>query len=382
MTEHEPKAPDDRELDEFLSGRGPLSRAWKEGAPQEAAPPELDAPVLAAAREELRRARPRRRLLRWDSPLALAASMFLVLGLGVLVWRQMPRPGQATSMNGQLLDEAGVASRAQPGAPAPAAASPMVAQEPQAEADRGAPPAALAKDKKAEAPARQKETAPAPVPFPADKSPAFSAQAPAPNTAPLEQSSAPAAEASRDSLERKQETAPKLQQPSAGLRAESPPPKAAPDKPSAMAAQDAREAVQEQEQARIATEAAPAPVLAPAAPPPPPAMTTNAPSAGSGNYTSAGSAAGAARTEAAPLQSYGGARGMVQQADACDSPQRMPAQRRDRPELKLDAVAWLEQIRGLRGAASFTAARVELACFRARYPQAAVPDDLKDLLPP
>lgn len=91
----EPPMPDDRELDEFLSGRSPISSAYRD-ASRETAPPELDAAVLAAARVPPRV--PRRS--RWIRPLAFAATFVLSLGVLLSVWRepglrQQVVPGQS-----------------------------------------------------------------------------------------------------------------------------------------------------------------------------------------------------------------------------------------------------------------------------------------------
>ena len=166
MTEQNPTPPDDRELEDFLAGRGPLSRAQREGT-QEPAPPELDAKVLAAAREDLRRARPARRLLRWDSPLALAASMLLVVSLGWLMQRQVPRPGP-----GEAVPESMVTPAAAP-APAPQQASPASREEQSSALARkavepSARPAASAKAKSAPLADRvEPADTPAPPPPPA-----------------------------------------------------------------------------------------------------------------------------------------------------------------------------------------------------------------------
>jgi len=115
MTEQDRKEPpEDRELEEFLARRSDLSRRYREGA-QEQAPPQLEAKVLDTARKGLRRAG-RRRLLRWDNPLALAASALLVVGLGWLtLQRQAPPPAVVTE------------AVAPPGAPARASSATAVA---------------------------------------------------------------------------------------------------------------------------------------------------------------------------------------------------------------------------------------------------------------
>lgn len=81
MSGPERKAPDDQLLEDFLEGRSPTSRAWREAMRGESAPPELDDAVLGMAREEIRAAatrppsRDRFRDRRW--PFALAAVLVL-----------------------------------------------------------------------------------------------------------------------------------------------------------------------------------------------------------------------------------------------------------------------------------------------------------------
>ncbi|MGB1562718.1 MAG: hypothetical protein ACPHN2_14570 [Sinimarinibacterium flocculans] len=68
----------DRELEDYLAGRHPVSARYREAA-RETPPPELDAAILAAARVGMA-ARPRRRA-RWRVPLAAAATMVLGVSL-------------------------------------------------------------------------------------------------------------------------------------------------------------------------------------------------------------------------------------------------------------------------------------------------------------
>lgn len=187
MTEHDKEAgvpPDDRELEEFLAGRGPLSRAWREGE-QAGAPPELDSKVLELARAELRRSRPRR-LLRWDGPLALAASTLVVLGLA---WLTQSRLAPAR-------EEARERVAAVAPMPAAPAASPS-ADQPQREAQEkaldlpessGREPAAMAA-KPAPAPAKR-----AASPQGRAETQGLAAQAP-PVASPVPEQAAPAADA-------------------------------------------------------------------------------------------------------------------------------------------------------------------------------------------
>lgn len=96
---------DDRELDDFLAGQHPVGRAYREASQHDTAPRELDAAILAAARESVQpRPRPRPR---WLQPFALAAT--LVLGVSVLInlWRdpalreQALTTAPASDLNGQ-----------------------------------------------------------------------------------------------------------------------------------------------------------------------------------------------------------------------------------------------------------------------------------------
>ncbi|MDM4771668.1 hypothetical protein [Solimonas sp. SE-A11] len=81
MSGPERKAPDDKLLEDFLEGRSPASRAWREARHGESAPPELDDKILGMAREEIQAAaarppsRDRFRDRRW--PFALAAVLVL-----------------------------------------------------------------------------------------------------------------------------------------------------------------------------------------------------------------------------------------------------------------------------------------------------------------
>lgn len=81
-SEHEP---DDRELEDFLAGRDPIGKAYREAARDETAPRELDAAILSAARAAV--GRPLRRRPRWLQPLAVAATLALSLGVLLNLWR-------------------------------------------------------------------------------------------------------------------------------------------------------------------------------------------------------------------------------------------------------------------------------------------------------
>jgi hypothetical protein len=71
---------DIKALDGYLKGNSDVSQRYRELGPDEV-PPELDRHVLAAAREAVtaENAKPARSWLRWSAPVALAASIVLVL---------------------------------------------------------------------------------------------------------------------------------------------------------------------------------------------------------------------------------------------------------------------------------------------------------------
>ncbi|MBV8062568.1 MAG: hypothetical protein JOY51_03185 [Nevskia sp.] len=320
--------PEDRELEEFLAGRSPLSRVHREGA-QEQAPPPLDARILQQARDELRRARPVRRVLRWDGPLALAASTVLVVGLAWLVRMQLPRPGAEQSVSAAPVSSAPVSPA--PAPPAASGASAIQLQE--------ATPSAL----------KKQEEAPAGPPL--KQPPAVAAKpqsVPQPFPAPPRR----AADESMDLARAKQP------QQAAGAISRFETRKEGP-----------------QNQAMQATQAP--------APPSPVASYPNTAGATGAPPSAAPSAA----------QSFPASPGMalVQKSaanqpaadaaapDPCAASQRSAAQRQAQPEQHLQADAWLDQIRALRDAPDAEAARAELACFVARHPLAEVPADLKPL---
>lgn len=102
--------PNDRELEDFLAGRGPQARRYRE-ASQERSPAVLDASVLAqaaaavAAPAQVRRRPPGR----WRLPLSLAATLVLGVGLVSRVQQEAALPSAAESAS-----EAAVAFDAAP----------------------------------------------------------------------------------------------------------------------------------------------------------------------------------------------------------------------------------------------------------------------------
>ncbi|AXQ29515.1 hypothetical protein D0B54_12790 [Solimonas sp. K1W22B-7] len=154
------KAPDDRELEDFLEGRSPVSRAWREATRGESAPPELDSAVLEMAREESRKAAEnppaldRFRDRRW--PLAMAAVLVLSLSTLLTIYED-PRARKDAMM---LPPETAPAVPAVlPEIAAPAAAPAAMAES--ADESAAAPASAPAPERKAAAAAvaRQDERA-------------------------------------------------------------------------------------------------------------------------------------------------------------------------------------------------------------------------------
>ena len=106
----ERKPPDDSDLEDFLAGRHPVGRAYREITSGETAPRELDDAILRMAREhaaapppqddvpeksDVVRALPVRRRPRWLQPLAVAATLALSLGVLMNIWRHPEMREQA-----------------------------------------------------------------------------------------------------------------------------------------------------------------------------------------------------------------------------------------------------------------------------------------------
>lgn len=119
----ERKPPDDRELDDFLAGKHPVGRAYREVSEHETAPRELDDAILRMAREHAApkadAVTPRRRP-RWVQPVALAATLALSLSVLINIWREPSLRQQAVPIE-QGGEEAMAGSASAP-APAPAPA--------------------------------------------------------------------------------------------------------------------------------------------------------------------------------------------------------------------------------------------------------------------
>ena len=121
MTEQNSLPPDDHELEQFLARRSELSRLHRAATEGEGAPPELDAPVLAQAQAELRRPPARsRRLPHWSAPLAVAASLVLVVSLAWMAQQQplrqavvpAPLPASPAANGGMVTESMAVQSNA------------------------------------------------------------------------------------------------------------------------------------------------------------------------------------------------------------------------------------------------------------------------------
>lgn len=134
MTERKP--PDDRELEQYLKGEGPLSRRYRD-ASGESTPPDLDEAILARARAELKRKPPS--LNRYLAPVALAASLVLGVNLAWNLYQVEPVPAESQRFEERLAKSA--EPTFVPDAPPPPAPS----------ADTAAPAPAPAAKRKAEA---------------------------------------------------------------------------------------------------------------------------------------------------------------------------------------------------------------------------------------
>lgn len=148
MTEPTPMPPDDRELEQFLARRSELSQRYRTDAEGEGAPPGLDAPVLHLARAELQHLPPQR-WQRWGRPLALAASVVLVVSLAWVAQQRpltQPRPAAPASIEA--------------GAPAPGVPRTVQARSEQA-LPQQAPASAPASEAAAMAKARRQAQGPA-----------------------------------------------------------------------------------------------------------------------------------------------------------------------------------------------------------------------------
>jgi len=396
------KMPDDRELEDFLAGRHPVGKAYREASEHETAPPELDAAILTAAREAVRT--PRARRPRWFQPVAVAATLALSLGVLLNIWRdpetrEQMAPAESSDldrMKTEVLEErvpSAVVEAKKEAGPVPpeptadAGASVVTqsapAQEVEAEIERRSDAVAARRESKSlqrDEPRKAKEGA---------------------------------AMNSADAVLSAGAAAPKAQAPApAPGKPEPSPPKASQSAPAASAGSSSG--------------FAPEPPAA--APPPPPAPIT-APSPGAQRAAPLGAAAGRtfddrveqqaprqekaprdeskdakrARDFAAPSMSGGsGARSgvaseedgtatgaLAPRAPSVTSPVA-PAAKSSQPEAEADSDRfapappedWIRRIRELRDGGDITAAWRLLESFRARYPDYVLPKDLRELQPP
>lgn len=136
----EPQAPDDRELQDLLAGRHPLSRAYADAARDEMPPPAVDAAVRDFAR---RAAGSLARRRRWQRPLAAAAVLVLAIGVLLRVLPEtVPPPVPSSAV---VLHEAVPREQQTEPAAAEMAAKPMARVEVETEAARTAPTTAQRK---------------------------------------------------------------------------------------------------------------------------------------------------------------------------------------------------------------------------------------------
>ena len=353
MTEQKQTPPDDHELEQFLARRSELSQRYHSDlgsavgsdAAGEGAPPELDAAVLARARAESQRpAASSRRFLRWGRPLAVAASLMLVVSLGWMA-QQKPLPQEVAQTAAPPVVPKEVAVPAMEAIPAPPVARKAEEAERRKTLAKATPPVQSLQPSPApagDALVRRQAEVQAPVaslPAPPPEEPPpprpMSAPAQVQQAAPMSVVKPAAPERSRDEAYAfKRESRSALAASSAGAAAES---AAAPA-------------------ASVAANASPAP-LSFAAAPPPPEMAAPVSSAPAANSATALNPCASSPVHAAAL-------GQVQVARGAD------------------AATWLQQIRRLRDASDLDGARAELACFSYTHAPGDVPEDLKALLQP
>lgn len=155
------KLPDDRELEDFLAGKHPVGRAYREASENQTAPRELDDAILRMAREHAAQSKaetvaPIRRRPRWLQPLAVAATFALSLGVLMNIWRD-------PSLRDQVAPEHEVA-------PAATAPTPPKPEIPPSTAEVEAP---IVQSEAADAPtaSEARRAAPRPSPPPAAEAP-------------------------------------------------------------------------------------------------------------------------------------------------------------------------------------------------------------------
>jgi len=164
--------PDDQLLDDFLAGRSPVGKAYRDAA-HESTPPALDEAVLREAHEQMLQppaaVTPNQdhfRDRRW--PFALAAVLVLSFSTLMLL-REEQAKEQAAILPPPVAPEALPAEMAEPQADAASRSRPEVLQRRESAPAAAAPPPppALRAQSKAEAPAAAMEMEAAPAPQPA-----------------------------------------------------------------------------------------------------------------------------------------------------------------------------------------------------------------------
>lgn len=374
------KPPDDRELEDFLAGRHPVGKAYREASAQDTAPPELDALILGAAREAVRT--PRARRPRWFQPVAVAATLALSLGVLLNIWRDPETRGQMAPAAEPDLDRM-KAQALEEGVPPVVEAKKEVGPattEPPAVAERAAPaePVEVEAERRTDAVAARREA---------------KVLSDEPRKAKESVSSRTANEALSAGAVAPKAAAPRLE----------------PAKPEAPKSEPAASA--------SSSGFVPEPPAAVAPPPPPPAPVTS-PSPGAQRAVPFGAAAGRTlddRVEQAPRDEAkdmkrsrdsaasvsGGRSGVASEEDGTaagalapraatsSAPVMAPAEKSAQPEAETaDRFApappedWIRRIRELRDDGDIVAAKKLLDSFRSRYPDYALPKDLRELQTP
>ncbi len=347
MSEHDPTpspaAPDDRELEAFLSRRSPLSQAYREALPPERVPENIDAAVKAwAEREHAQHLGPRGRW--WDRaalPLGAAASLILV---GLLVYRGHE---SGVSEREAMREAATAASMPQAGTAKPATAeSAPVTTPPPAVTPAATARTPSTRDLKAAAP-RMPTASLKPSQTLTENAPP--AREPAPVSAPA---ASPTGGAAADAaVEAKQPTTAAEDRSSTAEKTENAP------------AQRMAGMLSSSGNAMTRAETAPAPALPPAAMQAAPAPFPSAPAA------AVQPRAASARAQASFATA---SEAQLQRCEQTATAQGLDAQSYP------PSGAWLDGIRQLRDANQSDAAHRQLRCWQRVYPQSAVPDDLKD----
>lgn len=211
----EPNKPDDLELEDFLHGASRIGAAYREAARQDSAPRELDAAILAMAREAV--AKPVRRRPRWIQPMAVAATLALSLGVLLNIWRDPAARRQLASEAEPMRDEQAVPTREPPAAVAVPAAEIAAEPEPKNTASTTADKAFFPLEPVAESvpELRKKERvveplAPPPPPAPLAKS-GDALGAAAVDAAPVQSAPAPAQNRVLESVEQQRPAAAALE---------------------------------------------------------------------------------------------------------------------------------------------------------------------------